>query len=68
MITDLSGLIADCRVELHRIGLTWQSERVQDYCEKVTGHRDAHYLNEVHLKILLVKLQSEPTPHKETAA
>lgn len=64
MKRDLSELILDCRQELHRIGLTWKSDRVLNFCERVTGKRDAHYLTEEHLQSLLTKLQVEPTPEK----
>ncbi len=67
-IYDYSDLIASCRHELHRIGLNWRSPRVLDFCERATGHRDAHYLQAAHLEMLLTKLQEEPTPaHEEVA-
>ena len=59
MIEDLSDLVFGCQNELHRLGLTWKSVRVLDYCEKVTGYRDAHYLDSSHLQSLLTKLQQE---------
>lgn len=65
MIYDHSRLIGQCQEELHRRGLTWKSPRTLDYCERVTGHRDAHYLEEAHLKALLTKLQAEPTPQPQ---
>jgi hypothetical protein len=67
-IHDYSHLIFSCRQQLHRIGLTWKSPRVLDFCERATGHRDAHYLSKQHLQVLLTKLQAEPTPQKEDVA
>ena len=67
-IQDLSDSIYACSFELKRIGLTWKSERVLSFCDRATGHRDAHYLNATHLEMLLTKLQKEPTPQKETAS
>jgi hypothetical protein len=64
---DYSDLIHSCRQELHRIGLNWKSPRVLNFCERATGHRDAHHLEPAHLQMLLTKLQAEPTPHKEVA-
>lgn len=61
-MTDLSEVITFCRVELHRLGLTWRSPRVLDFCERVTGKRDAHYLDERQLQALLTKLQAESAP------
>jgi hypothetical protein len=66
-VEDYSDLIYACRQELHRLNLTWKSERVLDFCERATGHRDAHYLEPAHLEMLLTKLQAEPTPQKEVA-
>ncbi len=64
-IEDYSDLVYGCRSELHRIGLTWKSPRVLDFCEKATGHRDAHYLEAAHLEMLLAKLQAEPAPQQQ---
>lgn len=67
-MNDLSEVITFCRVELHRLGLTWRSPRVLNFCECVTGKRDAHYLDERQLQALLTKLQAEPTPEEKTDA
>lgn len=67
-IQDLSDLVYACKKELSRLGLTWRSPRVLDFCERATGHRDAHYLTAQHLEMLLTKLQAEPTPVKEGVA
>ncbi len=64
-IEDYSHLIYACRSELHRVGETWRSPRTLEFCQKVTGHKDANCLTRVQLESLLEKLQAIATVERK---